>query len=178
MNKDLLHLLEETKELLKEDEKEVDEIQSKIIAMSLYLDEYSEEDKEHLVEEYNRLVEEAKEAGVTRIKRYNLKKKEVKEEEKTKKREVKEEDEIARNILEKSRLLKKKSESFGSMVDVSKDYVDTISGSVRKNVHNVEKGVGSLEKREIFSITTSGLIFIMGIVVLVFILMYALIRIS
>lgn len=181
MNKELQHLLKEVRDLLNGDvSRDKDEIHSKLTGVYLYLEEYMEKDKRKVVEEYNKTVEMAKEAGVKSIRAYKMPVEEVEEKEKLRKREIdsstEKADQLAMKILDKSRTLKKKSEAFGNMVEISKGILDTISSSVRKNVYQVQKGVDALEQSSWWSFNTSTLITIALFVIILFVFMYLFIR--
>ncbi|KAI5186266.1 hypothetical protein NEHOM01_1355 [Nematocida homosporus] len=182
MNQELLHLLNETQELLNTPTtSDKDEIQSKIAALYLYISEEKSDKLDEIIEKYNELVDKAKQFGIKRIKKHRPKEV-IQEKEELKERKTKqskeEAEKLAMKILEKSKTLKEKSESFGNMVEISKDVLEKVSHSVRKNVTQVQKGVNALETKPWWSFGTLDIITTIGFVIAIFIIMYVFIRAS
>ncbi|KAI5162967.1 hypothetical protein NEAUS04_1277 [Nematocida ausubeli] len=178
MAKDIHLLLKETKKLLeRKDPEDKDDIHSQLVGLYLYLQEYNEEDRESLVAAYNELVDRGLSAGISKLKKIIKKASEVV---KIKKREEPEENaetqKLTASILDHSKTLKKKAESFGQMLENSKSFVENVSAGVRENVKQVEKGVHAMDSKEWYNLSTSQLVFLLGIVLLIFILMYVVIR--
>ncbi|OAG29663.1 hypothetical protein NEDG_00796 [Nematocida displodere] len=180
MKKEIQNLLEEVKALLDmHPECDPDDIHSKIVGIYLSLDAYTESDKNAKIKEYNEVVDRATEAGIQKIRKYQVKtppKEETRQKQRGEEHSTEEADRLALSILEHSKTLKKKTESFGSMVDISKDLLDKTTNSVRKNVHNVEKGMETLERKHWWSFGAVDTLVTVFIVVLVFIFMYIFIR--
>jgi len=181
MSREFENLLRETQELARS-KRAVDKekLHSKILALYMYL-ERGERKNHKYVEEYNKLAEECKEKEIRGIKLYKNRDVEEEKEIARKREDVKKAErteQIAASILEHSRTLKKKTEAFGAMVDISKDLVEKVAASVRKNVYSVEKGVEQLEKRHWWSFTTRNTVAMVIFVIIVFIFMYFFIRIS
>ncbi|KAI5166914.1 hypothetical protein NEIG_01493 [Nematocida sp. ERTm5] len=184
MTKEIQLLLKETKTLLQRKHLEDnDNIHSKLLGLYLYLHEYTESDRESLVNEYNELVDKATGAGISKLKKIkiieNIKKTESI---KIKKREEivkgdEQSEKLAMSILDHSKILKKKAENFGQMLENSKKFVDNVSTGVRDNVKQVQKGVLSLESKEWYNLSTGQVILLLLFVILIFIIMYFIIRI-
>ncbi|KAI5191361.1 hypothetical protein NECID01_1430 [Nematocida sp. AWRm77] len=178
---DFLALLKETQDLLETPERaSTDDLHSKVLGLFVYLDRMPEPGAQ-LVDAYNVLADRCKQLGVRGIKRYRPKeKKSPYEKEELRQRESTEiqaeSEKLAQSILEHSKTLKKKTEAFGNMVDLSKNLLDTVTTGVRKNVHYVEKGVDTLTKKEWYSFSTTQTIGIVLLVLLVFCAMYLFIR--
>lgn len=189
MLKEITLLLKETKDLLDNyTEEKKDNLHSKITAIYLYLQEYTGETRDALVKEYNLLVEKGKELGISKIKRIHAPKESITsgkrvsaESENIKKREDQATDpnkeKMAASILDHSKILKKKAESFGQMVENSKNFVDKVSTGMKENVKQVQKGVSSLEHTEWYSLSTGQAIFLLLSALFIFIIMYGLIRV-
>lgn len=181
MEAEFLTLLSETKEALAgEGEKDQDDLHSKVLGLYTYLDAGTVRDAA-LIDEYNAIVEECRALGLRRIRRYAVKKQAAEHEEGRRREQTassEEAEKLGRAILEHSRTLKKKSEAFGTMLDLSKGLLDTVTAGVRKNVHHVEKGLETLEKKEWYAFGTRQTIGLVLLVVLVFCAMYCFIRLS
>ncbi|KAH9386529.1 uncharacterized protein NEMAJ01_1425 [Nematocida major] len=179
MLKEIHFLLKETHALLdKNSPEQKDDIHSKIVGIYLTLQEYTKEDREVLIEKYNELVDRGKAAGISKIKKIAAIR--PVETTSTKKREPAGNDakseKIAASILDHSKTLKKKVESFGQMLENSKSSVDAVSSRVRENVKHVQKGVSSLENKEWYSLSTGQVALLLVMVLLAFVVMYLLIR--
>lgn len=179
MSKEIHLLLKETKKLLdKKDREDKDDIHSKIVGLFLYLQDYAEADRDSIIEQYNLLVDRGKEAGISKIKKVIKKATEsssIKQREKVANDENTEK--LAASILDHSKTLKKKAESFGQMLENSKAFVENVSAGVRENVKQVQKGVLSLEGKDWYNLSTAQVVFLLVLVLLIFMFMYFLIRI-
>ncbi|KAI5189723.1 hypothetical protein NEMIN01_0676 [Nematocida minor] len=183
MSQEISLLLKETERLLdKNSAEDKDEIHSKLVGLYLSLQEYAEEGKDAFVDQYNLLVDRGKTAGISKIKRIIKKAAEKKETSNVKKRETVENNQnterIAASILEQSKTLKMKAESFGQMLENSKSFVEKVSSGVRENVKQVQKSVLALENKEWYSLTTGQVVFLLIAALLIFIFMYFLIRVA
>ncbi|KAI5181815.1 hypothetical protein NEOKW01_1973 [Nematocida sp. AWRm80] len=182
MDQKIKQLLKETNNTLKiHNIDDNSSIHSKILALFMYLKKYHGENRTELVKEYNKIVESALEKGVEKIKKIEVKEDiEEKNELKERKEENTKEDEtrITSSILEHSKTLKQRTESFGSMLEMSKGFLEKVTGSVQKNVSEIEKNVSVLDSKPWWSFDTTGMLSIIVFVIVAFILIYALIRSS
>lgn len=188
MLKEVNTILQETKELLEIkdplDASREEEIQNRIIAMYLSLIKDNESEHADLIEEYNRVIKKASRQGVHKIKKYSIhnipspiEREEIKKREDETGNTTEETDTIALSVLEYSKTLKKKTEAFGNMLGISKGILETASGTLRKNVHAIEKGIELLEKKAWYSFGTLDMLWIIFLVIFIFICMYLFIRI-
>lgn len=204
---DLTDLLEDIHSCLEHSDAlvDVEDLENKMVALSLYIEEEKGEDKRNLVLLYNKLADSVGRLGLS-VKHYEAEA-EADAEQEPAESEVfrrrlgapspggKAEDRsgsprmskaagddevssISLSILEQSRELKKKSELFGQLTDESKSLIDGVSSSIRRNVTDLHKKVASLEQKEWWKLGRFDVLWVVLLVLVLFVGMYVFIRIS
>jgi hypothetical protein len=173
-------LLEEIKRGLEHAEALSDpgSLEDKMLGLSLYIEDAKGGEKRRLLFAYNELADKMREAGISVEKCEE----EGEEKEVGRKRgesESKgEEETLVLSILNYSKELKRRSEYLGKITEESKSLIDALAGTVRKNVGALNREVSRLEKKEWWRLGRLDMMWILVLVVLAFMGMYVLIRVS